>query len=169
MFRTLQIAICQMIYNLLGIVLFYPIPPLRRFPIFLSMKLGDTVAKVSLFAFKSTLMSSTTVVPLVRAGLHRGDLRSHARLPTPALIFTERDHDFDRLRHRLRARHGRTHQLDAGTTAGCLSPWYPWGQLTPKNSAFSSVSIVEPCRGRTYSAQSDRVPTLALNGSGWHG
>ncbi|KAH7714788.1 Sodium-dependent phosphate transport protein [Aphelenchoides avenae] len=45
--QTLQIAICQMIYNLLGIVLFYPIPPLRRFPIFLSMKLGDTVAKLS--------------------------------------------------------------------------------------------------------------------------
>lgn len=48
--QTLQIAICQMIYNLLGIVLFYPIPPLRRFPIFLSMKLGDTVAKYRWFA-----------------------------------------------------------------------------------------------------------------------
>jgi len=46
----MQIALAQTIYNLLGIVLFYPIPFLRHIPIKLAMKLGDKTAKYKWFA-----------------------------------------------------------------------------------------------------------------------
>ncbi|KAI1730318.1 na+/Pi-cotransporter domain-containing protein [Ditylenchus destructor] len=48
--ETMQIALCQTIYNLLGIVLFYPIPQTRKIPINLAKKLGDTTAKYRWFA-----------------------------------------------------------------------------------------------------------------------
>lgn len=49
MFRTLQIAFCQTLYNLFGVILFYPIPFLRRIPLKIAMKLGDTTAKYRWF------------------------------------------------------------------------------------------------------------------------
>uniref|UniRef100_A0A914QFY4 Uncharacterized protein n=1 Tax=Panagrolaimus davidi TaxID=227884 RepID=A0A914QFY4_9BILA len=45
--ETLQIALAQTIYNLFGILAFYPIPFLRHLPIQLAMKLGDKTAKAS--------------------------------------------------------------------------------------------------------------------------
>jgi sodium-dependent phosphate cotransporter len=46
----MQIALAQTIYNLLGILLFYPIPFMRHIPINLAMKLGDKTAKYKWFA-----------------------------------------------------------------------------------------------------------------------
>lgn len=44
---TLQIALCESSYNILGVVLFYPIPFIRRIPIRLAKKLGNIIAEVS--------------------------------------------------------------------------------------------------------------------------
>lgn len=50
MFRTLQIALCQTLYNLFGIIFFYPIPFLRRIPLRIAMTLGDKTAKYRWFS-----------------------------------------------------------------------------------------------------------------------
>ena len=47
---TLQMALSQTYYNVFGAILFHPIPFMRRLPIKLAMKLGDTTAKVSYIA-----------------------------------------------------------------------------------------------------------------------
>ena len=43
-------ALAQTVYNLFGIIAFYPIPFLRKLPIKLAMKLGDITAKYRWFA-----------------------------------------------------------------------------------------------------------------------
>ncbi|KAI6189368.1 hypothetical protein M3Y97_00000500 [Aphelenchoides bicaudatus] len=45
---TLQIALCQTLFNVLGLVLFYPIPCMRRIPLNISMKLGKHYCAVKL-------------------------------------------------------------------------------------------------------------------------
>ncbi|KAI6205965.1 hypothetical protein M3Y94_00851700 [Aphelenchoides besseyi] len=47
---TLQISLCQILYNIFGVLLFYPIPVLRKIPIRIATKLGETTAKYRWFA-----------------------------------------------------------------------------------------------------------------------
>ena len=47
---ALQIALCHLFFNLSGILMFYPIPILRRIPIKLSKKLGNVTAEYRWFA-----------------------------------------------------------------------------------------------------------------------
>ncbi|KAI6174161.1 Sodium-dependent inorganic phosphate transporter [Aphelenchoides besseyi] len=47
---TLQISLCQILYNVFGVILFYPVPFLRNIPIRIATKLGDTTAKYRWFA-----------------------------------------------------------------------------------------------------------------------
>ncbi|XP_077990689.1 sodium-dependent phosphate transport protein 2B-like [Glandiceps talaboti] len=47
--EALQIAICHLFFNISGILIWYPIPILRRFPIFLAKQLGNTTAKYRWF------------------------------------------------------------------------------------------------------------------------
>ena len=47
--NTLQISLCHLIFNVTGILLFYPIP-LMRFPIAMAKSLGETTAKYRWFA-----------------------------------------------------------------------------------------------------------------------
>lgn len=44
--ETLQIALCETLCNLSGTLLFYPVPWLRRLPMSVAMRLGDTTAQV---------------------------------------------------------------------------------------------------------------------------
>ena len=48
--KTMQIALCQTVYNLLSILFFYPVPFMRRIPITLAMRFGDLTAKYRWFA-----------------------------------------------------------------------------------------------------------------------
>lgn len=47
---TLQVALCHLFFNLSGTVLFYPIPFLRKIPIYLAKSLGNTTAQYRWFA-----------------------------------------------------------------------------------------------------------------------
>uniref|UniRef100_A0A914CH60 Sodium-dependent phosphate transporter n=1 Tax=Acrobeloides nanus TaxID=290746 RepID=A0A914CH60_9BILA len=49
--ETLQMALSQTTYNVVGVLLFYPIPFMRAIPIHLAKKLGNIVAKYRWFAF----------------------------------------------------------------------------------------------------------------------
>ncbi|XP_078688076.1 sodium-dependent phosphate transport protein 2B-like [Branchiostoma floridae x Branchiostoma belcheri] len=48
--RSLQLALCHFFFNVSGIILWYPLPPLRNVPIGLAKKLGNTTAKYRWFA-----------------------------------------------------------------------------------------------------------------------
>ncbi|XP_063681007.1 sodium-dependent phosphate transport protein 2B-like [Bolinopsis microptera] len=47
---TIQIAVCHLLFNIFGIVLFYPVPFMRRIPIAGAKILGNTTAKYRWFA-----------------------------------------------------------------------------------------------------------------------
>jgi solute carrier family 34 (sodium-dependent phosphate cotransporter) len=47
---TIQISMCHLFFNISGILIWYPIPLLRRVPISLAKKLGNTTAKYRWFA-----------------------------------------------------------------------------------------------------------------------
>ncbi|KAE9552278.1 hypothetical protein FO519_004524 [Halicephalobus sp. NKZ332] len=66
--EAIQMALCQAIFNILGIILFYPLPFVKRVPDELAMKLGNKTAKYRWFA----LVYIATVyflVPAVILGL----------------------------------------------------------------------------------------------------
>jgi sodium-dependent phosphate cotransporter len=46
--ETLQIALCETLCNLFGVIMFYPIPFLRELPMHIAMTLGDVTAQVNL-------------------------------------------------------------------------------------------------------------------------
>lgn len=48
---TLQVALCHLFFNIIGIIIWYPVPTMRRIPIELAKKLGDKTAKHRWFAF----------------------------------------------------------------------------------------------------------------------
>ncbi|KAI6218648.1 hypothetical protein M3Y99_01697200 [Aphelenchoides fujianensis] len=54
--RTMQMALCQTLYNCLGMLLFYPIPFMRQIPISIAMKLGNTTAKHRWFSICYTVV-----------------------------------------------------------------------------------------------------------------
>ena len=45
-FRALHMATCQVIYNVFGALLFYPIKTLRNIPLHLAERIGETTARV---------------------------------------------------------------------------------------------------------------------------
>uniref|UniRef100_A0A914E088 Uncharacterized protein n=1 Tax=Acrobeloides nanus TaxID=290746 RepID=A0A914E088_9BILA len=48
--ETLQMALAQTVYNLIGVILFYPIPFMRRIPINIAKKLANKTSKYRWFA-----------------------------------------------------------------------------------------------------------------------
>ena len=42
--NSLQIALCHTLFNVSGILIWYPIPPIRRIPIRIAVFLSDTTA-----------------------------------------------------------------------------------------------------------------------------
>ncbi|XP_029634606.1 sodium-dependent phosphate transport protein 2A [Octopus sinensis] len=48
---ALQIGLCHLLFNLTGILIFYPVPVMRKLPINLAKMLGNTTAKYRWFAF----------------------------------------------------------------------------------------------------------------------
>ncbi|CAF1352594.1 unnamed protein product, partial [Didymodactylos carnosus] len=66
--NSLQIALCHTFFNILGIVLWYPIPVLRMVPIRLAKKLGETTAVYRWFAVIYILLTFF-ILPLIIFGL----------------------------------------------------------------------------------------------------
>uniref|UniRef100_A0A914E840 Uncharacterized protein n=1 Tax=Acrobeloides nanus TaxID=290746 RepID=A0A914E840_9BILA len=50
--ETLQMALAQTVYNLIGVILFYPIPFMRRIPINIAKKLANKTSKVSIYGLR---------------------------------------------------------------------------------------------------------------------
>ena len=47
---TMQIALCHLMFNIFGVLIWYVLPPVRKIPIKIAKKLGDTTAKYRWFA-----------------------------------------------------------------------------------------------------------------------
>ena len=48
--EAMQLALCHLFFNIFGIALFYPIPVMRKLPIYLAKGLGNTTAEYRWFA-----------------------------------------------------------------------------------------------------------------------
>lgn len=64
---SMQVSMCHLFFNISGIILWYPIPFMRRVPISLAKKLGNTTAKYRWFAILYILMAFFIVPALVFA------------------------------------------------------------------------------------------------------
>jgi len=60
---ALQIALCHLMFNILGILIFYPIPPMRRLPISAARKLGYLTICFKPFPFVY-ILTAFFIVPL---------------------------------------------------------------------------------------------------------
>ena len=70
---TLQIALCHLFFNVIGIILFYPIP-FMRFPVSMAKFMGETTTKYRWFAI-FYIVTMFVLMPLVVFGLSvAGDL-----------------------------------------------------------------------------------------------
>ncbi|XP_022084689.1 sodium-dependent phosphate transport protein 2A-like isoform X2 [Acanthaster planci] len=65
---SLQIALCHLFFNISGILLWYPLPFMRKVPIFLAKTLGNTTAKYRWFAI-FYLVVMFFLLPLLVFGL----------------------------------------------------------------------------------------------------
>lgn len=69
---TLQVALCHLFFNISGTILYYPIPFLRRIPIYLAKSLGNTTARYRWFAlvylFGMFFLLPASVFALSQAG-----------------------------------------------------------------------------------------------------
>lgn len=65
---SIQLAFCHLFFNVIGIVIFYPIPLLRRFPIFLAKKLGSITERYRWFAVVY-LVCVFFIIPCIILGL----------------------------------------------------------------------------------------------------
>lgn len=85
MFRTLQIALCETITNVSGVIIFYPIPFLRSLPMLISMKLGDVTAQYRWFSLVYiAVFFFITPASLLALSL----LSTHAMIITLALLIS---------------------------------------------------------------------------------
>lgn len=64
---SMQVSMCHLFFNISGIILWYPIPFLRRVPIAMARKLGNTTAKYRWFAVLYLLMAFFIAPALVFA------------------------------------------------------------------------------------------------------
>ncbi|XP_062607562.1 sodium-dependent phosphate transport protein 2B-like [Saccostrea cucullata] len=67
---TLQVALCHLFFNITGTFIFYPIPFIRRVPIYLAKQLGNTTAMYRWFAIVY-LLGMFFVLPVSVFGLSR--------------------------------------------------------------------------------------------------
>ncbi|XP_071502414.1 sodium-dependent phosphate transport protein 2C-like [Diadema antillarum] len=66
--NSIQIALCHLFFNISGILIWYPIPVMRKVPILLAKKLGNTTAKYRWFAIMYLILMFF-VLPLTVFGL----------------------------------------------------------------------------------------------------
>ncbi|CAH1269339.1 SLC34A2 [Branchiostoma lanceolatum] len=84
--RSLQLALCHFFFNVSGIILWYPIPPLRNVPIGLAKKLGNTTAKYRWFAIVYIILMFF-LLPLAIFGLSVTGWETLVGVGVPLLVF----------------------------------------------------------------------------------
>jgi sodium-dependent phosphate cotransporter len=82
---TMQIALCHLFFNLSGILLYYPIPPMRRLPIRIAKCLGTVTAKYRWFAIVY-LISMFLVLPFAVFGLSMAGTWVFVGIGVPILL-----------------------------------------------------------------------------------
>ncbi len=63
--RALQLALCHLIFNVSGILIWYPVPFLRRVPILMAKGLGNTTAEYGWFAIVYLIITFFLIPALV--------------------------------------------------------------------------------------------------------
>jgi sodium-dependent phosphate cotransporter len=81
---TLQLAFCHLLFNISGIILFYPIP-FMRFPITLARMLGNVTAKYRWFSVLYLIMMFF-LLPLFVFGLSLASIYALAGVGLPLLV-----------------------------------------------------------------------------------
>ncbi|XP_066288562.1 sodium-dependent phosphate transport protein 2B-like [Branchiostoma lanceolatum] len=84
--RSLQLALCHFFFNVSGIILWYPIPPLRNVPIGLAKKLGNTTAKYRWFAIVYIILMFF-LLPVAIFGLSVAGWETLVGVGVPLLVF----------------------------------------------------------------------------------
>ncbi|XP_071493500.1 LOW QUALITY PROTEIN: sodium-dependent phosphate transport protein 2A-like [Diadema antillarum] len=82
---AIQIALCHLFFNITGIIIWYPIPFMRKVPIKMAKRLGNTTAKYRWFAIYYLLLMFV-VFPLLIFGLSLGGLWLLLLFLIPAIL-----------------------------------------------------------------------------------
>jgi sodium-dependent phosphate cotransporter len=83
--QTLQLAFCHLLFNVSGIIIFYPIP-FMRFPIILARMLGNTTAKYRWFSVLYLILMFF-LLPLFVFGLSLASMWALVGVGGPLLVF----------------------------------------------------------------------------------
>ena len=83
---ALQIALCHLFFNISGIIIWYPIPYLRRIPIKLAKALGNTTAEYKWFAI-AYLFVAFFILPGAIFGLSLAGWKVFAGIMVPIAVF----------------------------------------------------------------------------------
>ena len=83
---TLQIALCHLFFNISGILIWYPIPILRRIPVKMAKSLGNTTAEYRWFAI-SYIFLLFFIIPGLVFGLSLGGPAVFMAVGIPILLF----------------------------------------------------------------------------------
>ena len=83
---ALQIALCHLFFNISGIIIWYPIPYLRRIPIKLAKALGNTTAEYKWFAI-AYLFVAFFILPGAIFGLSLAGWKVFAGIMVPVAVF----------------------------------------------------------------------------------
>lgn len=82
---AMQVSMCHLFFNLSGILLWYPLPFMRRVPIFLAKRLGNTTAKYRWFAVLYLILAFFCL-PAFIFGLSVAGWQVLAGVGTPILV-----------------------------------------------------------------------------------
>ncbi|XP_072032560.1 sodium-dependent phosphate transport protein 2A-like [Amphiura filiformis] len=83
--NSIQIALCHLFFNISGILIWYPIPVMRKVPINMAKMLGNTTAKYRWFAFFYLLMMFF-VLPVSIFGLSMISIWALAGVGIPVIL-----------------------------------------------------------------------------------
>ena len=83
---ALQIALCHLFFNISGIIIWYPIPQLRRLPIKMAKALGNTTAEYKWFAI-AYLFVAFFILPGAIFGLSLAGWKVFAGIMVPIAVF----------------------------------------------------------------------------------
>ncbi len=85
--NSIQIALCHLIFNISGILIWYPLPFMRKVPIYMAKTLGNTTATYRWFAFFYLIMMFF-VLPGTIFGLSMISFWALAGVGIPVIIIT---------------------------------------------------------------------------------
>ena len=84
--KTMQTALCHLFFNISGIILWYPIPLMRKVPINLAKSLGNTVARYRWFA-AAYLLTLFFILPGIIFSLSLAGWKTFTGIMVPVVVF----------------------------------------------------------------------------------